>query len=245
MAAVAVRLRLFGIVEAGDAVAGDAAQQKGIVVVLAAQPSVLVKRFRQVNLVASAAELRALVQGLQERALVQRWLRFDQERIDPTQDGVVRKREGIVRRRSDHVVGIAAHADGFDGVTGHAADAGVGGGIVDVVEVRIVEQAAEKRHRVVAAGAEPCRFHVAVACQYHAPGAAHRERIGGIVEGGEAVGAVLPVGVGVGVTARAIVVPHQVLRLDESAARGGRQRGQEIDRLGHRLLVRLGKPHPD
>ena len=97
----------------------------------------------------------------------------------------------------------------------------------------------------MAAGAEPRRFHVAVACQYHAPGAAHRERIGRIVEGGEAVGAVLPIGVGVGVAARAVVVPHQVLRLDESAARGSRQRGQEIDRLGHRLLSRLGKPHSD
>ena len=59
VAAVAVGLGLRRVVEAGDAVPGDAAQQKRVVVVLPAQPLVVVQLLRQVHLVAGAAELGA------------------------------------------------------------------------------------------------------------------------------------------------------------------------------------------
>ena len=90
VATVAVLLRFGRIVEAGHAVAGDAAQEKRVVVVLAAQPLVVVQRHRQVHLVAGAAELRGLVQGLQEGALVQRRFRLDEKAVKPVSDGMLR-----------------------------------------------------------------------------------------------------------------------------------------------------------
>ena len=99
-----------GIVEAGDAMAGDTAQEKRVVVVLAAQPAVIVQGYGQVHLVAGAAELRALVQRFQERPLVQRGLGLDQELVDPAQGRAVRHREWVPFRLPDHVIRIAPDA---------------------------------------------------------------------------------------------------------------------------------------
>ena len=243
VAAVAVRLRFVRVVEARHAMPGHAAQQERIVVVLAAQPAVLVERFRQVDLVAGAAELGLPMQRLQERTLVQRRLRLDEHAVDPAQRRMLGGGERIALRDADHVVGVAAPTDRFDGVASHAADAGVGAGVVLVVELGVVEAAAEERRRVVAASAEPRRFHVAIACQQHLPGLADGERIGRIVEGGETVGAVLPAGMGVRVAAGALVVAHQFVRGNQPPIGGAGERRAEVHcNLGAAFPSRFDQP---
>ena len=238
VAAAAVGLGLLRIVEAGHAVAGNAAQQKRIVVVLAAQPAIAVHRLRQVDFVAAAAEGGGLVQRLQERAFVQRRLGFDQGTVDPAQRRMVRVGEGIAGRNPNQIVRIAAHAHRFDGVARHAADAGLGGGIAYIVEVRVVETAAEQRRRVVTAGAEARCLHMAVPGQHLGAGLAHGERVCGIVERGEAVGAVLPPGMGIGMAAGALGVPQQVFRRDVAAGRRAGQGWREGRRRRWRCLRR-------
>ena len=60
------------------------------------------------------------------------------------------------------------------------------------VEVRVVERAAEERHRIVAAGAPARGLHVAVALQRHLAGLLHAEQVGRVVERAEVVRAVEP-----------------------------------------------------
>ena len=112
-------------------------------------------------------------------------------------------------------------------MAGHAADAGVGGRIVVLVEIHIVETAAEQRRGVVAAGAESRRLHVAVAGEQHAPRFAHRKRIRRVVERREAMGAVLPIRVCGGVAASTVVVSHEMLWFDESTSNGASERRLE------------------
>ena len=107
-------------------------------------------------------------------------------------------------------------------------------GVVLVVELGVVEPTAEQRHRVVAAGAEPRRVHVAVPLQRRCPGVAHREQVGGIVERREAMRAVLPLRMGVRMAARAFRIAHQVMGRDVTSAGCARQRGFERH-LGLRL----------
>ena len=78
MTAVAVVLRGRRIVETRHTVAGHAAQMVRIVVILPAKPLVGVELFRQVHLVARAAELGRLVQRLEKRFLVKCRFRFDE-----------------------------------------------------------------------------------------------------------------------------------------------------------------------
>ena len=75
--------------------------------------------------------------------------------VEPGQRRLLAGSEWIVDRRVDLVVAVAAHAvDVRDAVADRAGDPGLRRRVVHVVEVRIVEAAAEKRHRIVTAGAE-------------------------------------------------------------------------------------------
>ena len=92
----AVLLGLRRVVEAPRAVAGDAAEQVRVVVVLAAQELLVVVQLdRQADLVAGRAELGGLVERLEERLLVEVRLGLDQLVVDPLQ------RAGCRCRRTD------------------------------------------------------------------------------------------------------------------------------------------------
>ena len=228
VAAVAVRLRLRRVVEARHPMAGNAREQVRVVVVLAAQELVVVQFLRQVDLVAGAAELGGLVQGLEERPLVQLGLGLDELMVDEAEHSGVRERERIVLGLLDRVVGVAARAvDVGDRMAGGAGDPGMSGRLVHI-ELRIVESAREEDDRVVAAGAEAGRLDVAGALVRLVAGLLHREAVRRVVEGAEPVGAVGPAAVNVLVALHAVgVVAQRVLR-DEAAARGARQRREEV-----------------
>ena len=73
-------------------------------------------------------------------------------------------------RLFDGVGGVADRAvDVRDGMAGDAGDAGLRVGMLYVVEVGVVEGAAEERHRVVAAGTPARGVDVAVALLGHRP----------------------------------------------------------------------------
>ena len=93
-------------------------------------------------------------------------------------------------------------------------------GCVHVVEVRVVERAAEERHRVVAAGAPARRLHVAVALQRRPCASPDAEQVGRVVERAELVGRVEPALVDVLVALQAVVVHHQRVGGDELAVGG-------------------------
>ena len=66
--------------------AGHAAEQVGVVMVLPAEEFlVVVDRVRNAHLVAGGAELRRLVERLQVRLLVQLWLRLHELVVHPLQ----------------------------------------------------------------------------------------------------------------------------------------------------------------
>ena len=134
-----------GIVEALYPVSRNPAQEKRVVVILSAQPTVLVQRLRQMHLVARAAKFRGPVQGFHEGAFVEGGFAFDQHTVDPGQKRDLGERERIVLRRGDDVVGIATRAaQVLDGMAGNTGNARIRGRVVLVVEVRIVERAAEQ-----------------------------------------------------------------------------------------------------
>jgi len=88
VAAVAAGLGALRVVEAVDPVPGNAAGQEGTVVILAAQPAVVIQLLGQGDLVTGAAELRTLVQGTEQGPLVEGRLGPDQLPADRRQKGV-------------------------------------------------------------------------------------------------------------------------------------------------------------
>ena len=167
----------------------------------------------------------------EEGLFVHRRLGLHQLMVDPLEHVVVALGEGIVQRLVDRVVGVAAGAvDVGDRVAGGAGDAGMGGGMVHVVVVGIVEGAAIERHRIVAAGAPAGRLHVAVSLPGHLAGFANARQIRGVVEGAEVVGAIFPAGMHVGMTLHAVVVHHQRVGWDVVACGGAGERGLKVFR---------------
>ena len=137
MAAVAIGLGLFRIVEAGDSNAGNAAEVEGIVVILASQPFVTIERLWQVDFVTSTTEFRTAMEWLEESLFVKIRFGFDQLPVDPAEGLVLTKGKGVVDRLFDGVVGIAAGSiDMSDSVTRGTSDAGVGHGILSQVVIR-------------------------------------------------------------------------------------------------------------
>ena len=167
VAAVAVGLGLLRVVETARSDARHTAQQVVVVVVLAAQELLVVGHLLgQVHFVAGRTELGRLVERLEKRLLVERRLGFHQRVVDELQNRVVAVGERIMQRLFHHVIAVAPRAvDMRDGVTGRAGDARLTRRVVHQVVVRIVELAAEERHRVVATGTPPRRLDVAVPLQ--------------------------------------------------------------------------------
>ncbi len=176
-------LRLGRIVETVHAVTGDPAHQEAVVVVLAAQPAVMVQGLRQVHLVAGGAELRGLVQGFQQALLVQFGLGADELSVQGLEERVLAAVEGVGWRVGESIVGVAAGtADGVDRVAGHAGDAGPAARVRVRVVGGVVEAPGVERHRVVAARAQPGRGDIAVPRQEHPTGLVDARPIGRIVE---------------------------------------------------------------
>ena len=223
-------LRLGRVVEAPRPMPGDAGEEEGIVVILAAQ-KVLVggQLLGEVDFVAGGAELGVAMEVFQEGLLVHRRLRLDKLVVDPLQERVVTLGKGVVDRLVDRVVGIPLRAvDVRDRVADGASDAGVGRRVVDVVIVFVVKGAAVEGHRIVAAGAPPGRLHAPVPLERHQPRLANARQIGGIVEAREVVAAPLPAGMDVGVALLAVVVHHERVGGDVVASGGAGQRRLEI-----------------
>ena len=82
MAAGAVFNSLWWIVEAVDTVAGHAALQEAVIVVLCPQPLVVIDFIGKVRLVTAGAEFRRPVHGFEQGLLVVSGLGLDQLMID-------------------------------------------------------------------------------------------------------------------------------------------------------------------
>ena len=230
VAAGAVPDRFLRIVKTARAVARNAAEQIGVVVILAAQEFLIFVQFqRDADFVAGGTELRRPHGRFEKRLLVELGLPLDQLLVQVLQETVRAIGKGVVDRLVDGVVRVAARTvDVGHRVARRAGNARLRRGMTHVVKFRVVERAAEERHHVVAARAPPRGPHVAVAPERHPPRLPHAEQIRLVVERAEMMRAVKPAAVGVFVAFQAVVVHHQRPRRDEVARRGAGKRRLEI-----------------
>src|SRR6266567_1773690 len=130
MAAIAIELRFVRIIKAARAVPGHAAQEEGVIMILAAEKVLVPGQFdRQADLVASGAELRLFVQRLQESLFVELRFGLDQLLVDKLQDAIAAVSERIMDRLINGVIAIAARAvDVRHRVTTGAGESGLGRG---------------------------------------------------------------------------------------------------------------------
>jgi len=164
MAAVAVLLRFLRVIKAAGLVPRHTAEQVSIVMILPSQELfIVVELVGNADLVAGRAELRALMQVLQERLLVELRFGFDKLLVDELQQPVGAEREWIVDRFFDGVIRIAPRAVHVgDRVASRAGDPRLRSGMFLHIEVRIIEGAAKERHDIMAAGTPTRGFDVAV-----------------------------------------------------------------------------------
>ncbi len=184
VAVTATGLGLWRVVEAVHPVARDPAQKKAVVVILAAQPSVVIQGLGQMHLVAGGAETRGPVQGPEQALLVQFGLGPDRLTVQGLEQGVLSALEGV-RGRVGQAIGAVAlgPADVGDGVTGHAGNAGLGPRVRIRVIARIVEAPGVEWDRIVAGGAQAGGLDSAVPGQQDPPGLLDARPIGRVVEG--------------------------------------------------------------
>ena len=89
MASGAIRLRLLRIIETPSIVAGDAAEQVGVVMVLSAKKILILRDFvGQADLVTGRAELGAAMKILEESLFVERRLALHELAVDPLEDRI-------------------------------------------------------------------------------------------------------------------------------------------------------------
>ena len=229
VAAGTLLLSLGGKVEALGSVR-DAAEEVGVVVVLAAEEFLVMVQFLgQMYFVAGRAEfgglVRILVERLEEGLLVEGRLGLHELVVDVLQNGILAGGEGIMHGLFDHIVGVAFGAvDVRDGVADGAGDAGVSGGIVYQIVFWVVELAAEERHGIVAAGAPTAGFDVAVPFESNFARLFDTGKVRGIIERAEMMGTVEPAFVSILMALQAVAVHHQGLIVDELAI-GRRNQG--------------------
>ncbi|GBF30143.1 hypothetical protein MnTg04_00079 [bacterium MnTg04] len=226
---VAGGLSLVRVIKAGHAVTGYSAEQEGIIAVLPAQPAITIQLNRQVHLVAGSTELRGFVQRLEKSLLVKLGLCLDQHPVDPCQQRLVAIGERVMDGFLDRVIRVSPGAvDMGDGMTTGAGNPRLRRGMIHVVEVRVVERTAEKRHRVVAAGAEPRPLYRTVALQRKLPRVAHRKQVHRVIEGGQMMHAHFPAAVCVCMTILAIGIHHHRLCRDKITRCRARERREKI-----------------
>src|SRR5262249_13870885 len=156
----------FGrIIETPRSMAGNAAQKKRIMMILPTQELLIVIHGKgNADFVASGAKLSRAMERFKEGLPVKIRLGFHELIIDPLQDGILTVCERIVQRFLDGVVGIAGRAiDVRNRMTDRTSNAGVGGGMVGLVKVFVVELAREKGNGVMTAGTPARRSYFAVA----------------------------------------------------------------------------------
>ncbi len=222
---VAIHLCLRGIVEALRSVSRYAAQQIGIVVVLATHKLAVVIEFKwQMDLVAGRAEIGRLMERLQERLPMEFRFGDDELVVDPLQQRIVAEGKRVMLGLFNRVVAVAARTvDVGDRVTHGAGDARLRRRVIDIVKLRIVKSSAEERHRVVAPSAPPRGLHIAIPLQRDLSRLTHRSQVEGIVERTEVMGAVFPAGMDVSMTFFAVFVVHHHGRGYEVSRGGARK----------------------
>ena len=223
--AVGAGLRRFRVVEGTGALSRDPARLPVVVAVEAAQPAVVVHRAVEVHLVAGGAEGGAVpgVERLQERLAVRRRVEMDHEVVERPQQRVLGGREVVHRRVLDHEPGVphgVLHPR--DCVAGDAAEPGARGGAVHDLGQRPVHQPAEEDRVVVAAGAPLRRLG-----SHHALHVLDGAAVPGVVEGGEAVRRLAPLGGDVAVAAAALVAAEEEVLGNEAAVRRFRRGGEK------------------
>src|SRR4051812_3658488 len=184
MTSSAIDLRLFRIIKAPGTVSGDAAQQEGVVMILAPQEVfVLGQLRRQTDFVASRTELRAFVQGLEKGLFVEIRFAFDELLVDELKKAIGAKSKRIMNRLVNGVVSVTPRAvDVVDRMAGGAGYARLGCGMFFQVEIRIIESAAEEWHDIVTAGAPAGSFHISVAFEANLASFTNAEQVGLVVE---------------------------------------------------------------
>src|ERR1051325_5609453 len=184
VAAVAVELRDGRIIKAARIVARDAAQEVSVVMILAAQEFLIVIEFVwDADFVAGGAGIGGLVQRLQKSLFVELRLGLDHRFVEEGEEFVRAEGEWVMDRLFDGVIGVAARAvDVRDRVARGASDPGLRGGMIHVVEIRIVESATEKRNDIVTTGAPAGGFDVAIALEGDLARFANAEEIRLVVE---------------------------------------------------------------
>ena len=118
------------------------------------------------NFVTCAAKLGGAMKRFEKGLFVVRRLRLYQLPINPLQDAALAVCKGIVQRLFNREVSIAARTvDVGDRMANGTGNPSVRRGILDVVEVGIVELAGEKGDRIVATCTKPRPFDVSFTLQ--------------------------------------------------------------------------------
>ena len=225
MTTIAVDLSFLRIVKASCSVTGNTAEQPAVVMVLTSQPVfVVVQRKWQIHFVTRSTKLCRFMQRLQKRLLVERRLRFHKLIVDPLQNRIVALRERIVNRFFDRVVCVPDVAvDVRNGMANCAGDPGLCGGMIQHVELRIVEGSAEERDWVMAARAEARALNRPIAFEGDFASFRDTGEIRRIVERAEAMSTLRPVIVRTLVALQTVVVHVQRFGIDEVSGRGTSQ----------------------
>ena len=164
--------------------AGDTAEQVGVVVILSPHPFFVLRQVVwKVDLMASAAKLGRFMHGLEHLAFMKGWLGLNKQHVDLLEQAVLAVSERVVLWFFDHIVAIApVRLDFSDRMTDRAGNTRLACRVVYVVVVRVVEGAAEEWNGVVATGAEPRGVDITVAFQRYFTGFAHGRQVCGVVE---------------------------------------------------------------
>ena len=178
--------------------------------------SLLVSALSLRSVLVELAEIQVL-HHYEEGLLVKGGLRLHQLAVHPAQQAITARGEGIVHGLLNRVIGIPARAIQVgDRMADRTGDSGLGGQMTLQVIIRIIKGllcikgSAEERHRVMTAGAEARPLDVPVPLLHRLAGLPNREEIGGIVEGAEAMHAIGPARMGIGMALLAVLVHHPV-----------------------------------
>ena len=179
--------------------------------ILAAQEFlVLVQVLRDADFVAGRAEFRRPHERFQKRFLMELGFRLDQLLIDVLEQAIGAVGEWIMNRLIDGVIGVAFRGINVsDRVTCGASNTRLRRGVIDIIKIRIIKCAAEKRDDVMTTGAPPGRFDVAIALEGYLAGFSHAEQIRLVVKRAEMMRAMKPTLVSVLVTIQTVVIHHQ------------------------------------
>ena len=192
--AIAVLLGLGRIVERARPMAGSAAKQIGVVVVLPALELFVAGHLEgQPHFVTDRAVFRRLHERLEKSFFVELRLGLDQDIIQPLEGLVFARGERIVNRFF-HGVGRVANrtVDVRDTVAAGAGDACVRSGMFGEIKVGIIKRPAEEGDDVMASGAPARGLDVAVPSHCHLAGFLNAKEIAGIVKRTEPMRAVKP-----------------------------------------------------